>query len=128
MASDRDVPQPEQLEIRLLLTVTEAAHALNLGRSLVYELVTTREIASIKIGRARRIPVPALHEFISHQLADQGPGDHIAQTEKNPGRSTARLAGADATLPRLMKAATEERRISTDARSAARHARKPRST
>ncbi len=69
--SERDVPRPVQAEMRLLLTVTEAARALGVGRSLVYELVTAGEIASIKIGRARRIPVPALEAFVRQRLAAQ---------------------------------------------------------
>jgi excisionase family DNA binding protein len=57
---------------RLLLTVAEAAHLLGLGRSLVYELVLKRELASIKIGRARRIPLLALEEFVKRRLAESG--------------------------------------------------------
>lgn len=54
-----------------LLTVTEAAEILKLGRTLVYELVLRGELKSIKIGRARRIPVSALDEFIAQQVRDQ---------------------------------------------------------
>jgi excisionase family DNA binding protein len=54
---------------KLLLTVEEAARALGLGRSLVYELVLREEIASIKVGRARRIPKLALEEFVANRLA-----------------------------------------------------------
>ena len=51
-----------------LLNVNEAATALGLGRSLVYTLVATGELNSIKIGRARRIPVGAIDEFIARRL------------------------------------------------------------
>ena len=51
-----------------LLNVNEAATALGLGRSLVYTLVTTGELTSIKIGRARRIPIGAIDEFIARRL------------------------------------------------------------
>ena len=54
-----------------LLTVSEAAATLGLGRSLVYTLVTTGEIKSLKIGRARRIPLSAMDEFISQRLEQQ---------------------------------------------------------
>ena len=53
---------------RLLLTIPEAAHRLALGRSSLYQLVMMLAIASIKVGRARRIPVLALEKFISSQL------------------------------------------------------------
>jgi len=52
---------------RVLLTVEEAAHALSLGRTYTYDLVMRREIASIKIGRKRLVPVTALQEFINRQ-------------------------------------------------------------
>jgi excisionase family DNA binding protein len=60
--------------LKLLLTVEEAAEVLSLGRTLVYELVMRRQIASIKVGRTRRIPVVALQEFVTRQLASLGSG------------------------------------------------------
>ena len=54
----------------MLLTVPEAAMRLGLGRSLTYSLVMSGAIASITIGRARRIPVSALEEFIARRMAD----------------------------------------------------------
>ncbi len=52
-----------------LVSVAEAALILGLSRSLLYTLVMREEIPSIKIGRARRIPVGALDDFVSRQLA-----------------------------------------------------------
>ena len=52
---------------KLLLSIPEVAHRLDLGRSLVYRLVMSGEIRSLKIGRARRIPLEALHSFIEDQ-------------------------------------------------------------
>jgi excisionase family DNA binding protein len=49
----------------VLLTVEDAAQALALGRTKVYELVESGALRSVKIGRSRRIPVQALHEFVS---------------------------------------------------------------
>lgn len=51
-----------------LLNVNEAAMALGLGRSLTYTLVANGELRSIKIGRARRIPISAIDEFIASRL------------------------------------------------------------
>lgn len=48
----------------VLLTVEDAAQALALGRTKIYELLETGTLRSVKIGRARRIPVDALHEFV----------------------------------------------------------------
>ena len=55
---------------RVLLTVAEASIRLALGRSLVYQLVMSGALRSIKCGRARRIPVSALDEFIDCQMRE----------------------------------------------------------
>jgi excisionase family DNA binding protein len=57
-----------------LLNVNEAATALGLGRSLVYALVATGELTSIKIGRARRIPIGAIDDFIEQRLKQETSG------------------------------------------------------
>jgi excisionase family DNA binding protein len=49
---------------KLLLTVEEAAEAMSLGRTLMYQLVKGRQVLSIKVGRTRRILTSALHEFV----------------------------------------------------------------
>lgn len=41
---------------RVLLTPTETAQALGIGRSKVYELMATGALASVRIGRCRRVP------------------------------------------------------------------------
>jgi excisionase family DNA binding protein len=53
---------------KLLVTIEEAARMLSVGRSLLYRLVLCKEIASVKIGRTRRIPVAALETFIARQV------------------------------------------------------------
>jgi excisionase family DNA binding protein len=50
---------------RLLVTPAEAATALGIGRTRVYELMAAGDLRSVKIGRSRRIPVEALTAFIS---------------------------------------------------------------
>ena len=60
---------------RLLLTIPEVASRLGLGRSLVYQLVMKGQINSIKVGRARRVPVTELELFIRDRMAlAQGDG------------------------------------------------------
>jgi excisionase family DNA binding protein len=41
---------------RELLSPLEAAHALGMSRSRLYQLISEGEIASVKDGRSRRIP------------------------------------------------------------------------
>jgi excisionase family DNA binding protein len=59
------LPAPQ----KLLLTVDEAADVLSLGRTYVYHLVMCNKITSVKLGRKRRIPISALQDFISQQIA-----------------------------------------------------------
>ena len=47
-----------------LVTVEEGADMLGLKRSKMYELLMSGEVESLKIGKARHIPVEALDEFI----------------------------------------------------------------
>jgi excisionase family DNA binding protein len=56
---------------RLLLTVPEAAEALAISRSKLYELITTGAIASIRIDGSRRIPLIALEDYVSRLLAER---------------------------------------------------------
>lgn len=56
-----------ETDLRLLLTVSEAAHRLGIGRSLLYELLAGDQIESIHVGRLRRIPTDALATYIEEQ-------------------------------------------------------------
>jgi excisionase family DNA binding protein len=54
-----------------LLTVPEVMAALRLGRSSVYELIRRRELASLTIGRTRRIPRAALTIYLNHRAEEE---------------------------------------------------------
>ncbi len=49
----------------ILLTPTEAARALGIGRSKLYELLQTGVLESVHIGACRRIPTDALTKLVS---------------------------------------------------------------
>lgn len=49
---------------KLLLKPEEAAELLSIGRSKIYELIGSGELASVRIGTSRRIPADALAEFV----------------------------------------------------------------
>lgn len=51
---------------KLLLTPTEAAAALGIGRSKVYELLQTGTLPSVRIGACRRVPAEAVHIFVAN--------------------------------------------------------------
>ena len=50
--------------VRLVLTIEEAAERLGVGRSLMYALVNSGAVESIRIGRLHRVPADALTEFV----------------------------------------------------------------
>ncbi|MFI2349365.1 helix-turn-helix domain-containing protein [Streptomyces sp. NPDC019443] len=54
-----------------LLTVPQVMAHLQLGRSAVYDLLRTGQLASITLGRARRIPTHALTDFIRSRLEQE---------------------------------------------------------
>ncbi|MYS25286.1 MULTISPECIES: helix-turn-helix domain-containing protein [unclassified Streptomyces] len=47
-----------------LLTVPDVMARLKVGRSTVYELLRTRRLTSVTIGRSRRVPASAVRTFI----------------------------------------------------------------
>ncbi|GGT21999.1 hypothetical protein GCM10010271_26680 [Streptomyces kurssanovii] len=55
-----------------LLTVPEVMARLKLGRSTVYDLIRSRRLTSITIGRARRVPADAVRDFITREIEEAG--------------------------------------------------------
>jgi excisionase family DNA binding protein len=51
--------------MKLLYTPLEAAAALAISRSSLYELLRTGALRSVHIGASRRIPADALDEFVT---------------------------------------------------------------
>lgn len=50
--------------MKISLSITEAAKAIGVSRTSIYELINAGKIKSIKIGARRLIPVKNIHEFI----------------------------------------------------------------
>ena len=48
-----------------LLSIDEAASALGIGRSRLYDEIGAQRIASIKVGRRRLVPAGAIADFIA---------------------------------------------------------------
>jgi excisionase family DNA binding protein len=57
---------------RLLLRPLEAAEAIGIGRSKVYELLASGELPSVRVGSSVRVPVDALREWVTRQLEARG--------------------------------------------------------
>jgi excisionase family DNA binding protein len=51
--------------LKLLLTPEEAASALSIGRTKLYELMASGALRSVQINKCRRVPVAALEDLVS---------------------------------------------------------------
>ncbi|MCX5362372.1 helix-turn-helix domain-containing protein [Streptomyces sp. NBC_00124] len=52
------------------LTVAEAMTALRLSRSKIYDLIRSKQLPSYTSGRARRIPVDAVRNYMRDRLEE----------------------------------------------------------
>jgi excisionase family DNA binding protein len=55
----------EQLDDLQLYEVPDVMRMLRLSRTVVYELIRSRRLRSVKQGRARRIPATAIRDYIA---------------------------------------------------------------
>lgn len=56
-----------QVETPLLMSIPDAAAMLSLGRTTIYALITSGELEAVSIGRARRVPLAAVLEFVEQR-------------------------------------------------------------
>lgn len=54
----------------LLLTVPQVMDRLQVGKHAVYELIRTRKLISVSIGRCRRIPITALDSYLDSIMGE----------------------------------------------------------
>ena len=74
----------------LLLDMKVAAKLLGMSTTYLYQLVVREEIASLKVGRRRKIPYQALHAYILQLGEQQGVDittDAVPGWEQQPTRS-----------------------------------------
>jgi excisionase family DNA binding protein len=64
LSKDREHPY------RALLTVPEVASMLGCGRTLVYDLIGSRQLPVVKVGRLTRVPVAGVDAFVSRHLTE----------------------------------------------------------
>lgn len=60
----RTATRPQLTQLPLVLTVEEAAERLGVGRTVMYALVSSGAVESVRIGRLRRVPADALVSFL----------------------------------------------------------------
>jgi excisionase family DNA binding protein len=65
--------QPETSPNPLLVTVAEAARVLAVGRTTLYELIGSGQLATVHIGRAVRVPMDELRSFVSKRSEGAAP-------------------------------------------------------
>jgi excisionase family DNA binding protein len=56
--------------VPLLYRVEEAAEALRISRTQVYDLIRLNKLTSVKIGRVRRVPVSAVSDYVAAAIAE----------------------------------------------------------
>lgn len=61
-------PTTKPGKLKLLLTPEAVAYALSVSRTTVYEMLQRGEMPSVKLGRARRIPLAWLETFIQDRI------------------------------------------------------------
>ncbi|WP_424213586.1 excisionase family DNA-binding protein [Streptomyces sp. BI20] len=66
------LPTPDDPTV-VLLTVEEAARRLRIGRTLCFRLIATGELEAIAVGRLRRVPAAAVHEYVDRLRAAHRP-------------------------------------------------------
>lgn len=70
LAADQEPAPPADQ----LLSVDQAAGQLQIGRSLLYELIGRGQLRSISIGRRRLIPAGAVAAYVAGQAGDPSSG------------------------------------------------------
>jgi excisionase family DNA binding protein len=69
----------------LVYTIPEAAAALRISRTKLYELLDSQEIESIHIGRSRKIPAEALRTYVEGLRARSAHRLTVATTTEEEG-------------------------------------------
>lgn len=66
-------------ELPLVLTVSEVASVLRIGRAAAYQLVRERALASVRVGRSLRVPRASLLNWLA---AAGDESAHLTHTEE----------------------------------------------
>jgi excisionase family DNA binding protein len=73
----------------VLLKIPEVLERLAISQTKLYELLSSGELRSVKVGRARRVPSDEIDRFIA-ELDDARP--NLRLQKPRPLRSTARVS------------------------------------
>ena len=78
--SGRTVNITVRPDAKLLLSVEVAAERLDIGRTLLYELIDAGQVQTIHVGRLHKVPIESLHEYVERQRANSS-GTPAAQDD-----------------------------------------------
>ena len=65
----------------LLISVSEAARLLSIGRNTAYELIAAGRLPSVKLGRRRLVSRAALEAWIAQECGVASPPDSVVPFE-----------------------------------------------
>ena len=65
----QDVPYSREPDSRRTRKPEEVGKILGIGRNQVYELIRSRELRSISVGRKLLVPLTAIDEFLAGQVS-----------------------------------------------------------
>lgn len=74
----------------LVMTVTQAAAALNIGRTALYQLFGRGELPFVRIGGRTMVPVAALHEFVAKPATSLRERDWLRTPKSSKGSKQSR--------------------------------------
>nr|WP_325230335.1 helix-turn-helix domain-containing protein [uncultured Oscillibacter sp.] len=60
------INERKQESLPIVLSPTEAMEALGVGKNTIYRLLNTGKLPAVRIGRAWKIPISALHEMLQY--------------------------------------------------------------
>jgi excisionase family DNA binding protein len=79
MDRTRELQEQAPPVAKLLLRVEEVAQLLEIGRTRVYHLIASGELASVKIGGSRRVPTAAVHRYVAGLVHVDAEGQSVAR-------------------------------------------------
>ncbi len=71
----------------VLLKIPEVMQRLNCGQTKVYELMSSGQLRSVKVGRCRRVPSDELERFLA-ELDDTPPNLRFAGVQRSTARAS----------------------------------------
>jgi excisionase family DNA binding protein len=71
----------------VLLKIPEVMERLAVGQTKVYELMSSGELRSVRVGRSRRVPSDELERFIA-ELDDSRPNLRLAVRRSSTARAS----------------------------------------